>query len=123
MTNPIHAQLQPGSRIGGSLVFDLRMSWRGLRINTLCNALSKPHERESFKSDEEDFMARFALTEAERAMVRQRDFSGLLEAGGNIYYLIKLGAVTGNGLYRIGARMRGETYEEFLATRNVPDSV
>jgi len=68
-------------------------------------------------------MARFELTETERAMVRQRDFSGLLEAGGNIYYLIKLGAVTGNGLYRIGARMRGETYEEFLATRNVPDSV
>jgi protocatechuate 4,5-dioxygenase alpha chain len=123
MTNPIHAQLQPGSRIGGSLVFDLRMSWRGLRINMMCNALTKPHERESFKSNEENFMDRFELTEAERAMVRQRDFSGLLEAGGNIYYLMKLGAVTGNGLYRIGARMRSETYEEFLATRNVPESV
>jgi hypothetical protein len=56
-------------------------------------------------------------------MVRQRDFSGLLEAGGNIYFLIKLGAVTGHGLYRMGATMRGETYEGFLATRKVPESV
>jgi protocatechuate 4,5-dioxygenase, alpha chain len=26
--------------------------------------------------------------------------------------------VTGNGLYMMGARMRGESYEQFLATRN-----
>jgi len=116
-------QIEPGMRIGGSLVFDLHQSWRGLRINTMCNALSKAQERESFKSDEEGFMDRFALTQAERALVRARDFTGLLEAGGNIYFLIKLGAVTGQGLYRMGARMRGETYEEFLATRNVPQSV
>lgn len=123
MTHPTHTQLEPGTRIGGSLVFDLRLSWRGLRINTMCNALSKPQEREAYKADEEAFMERFALTQDERAMVRARDFSGLLEAGGNIYYLMKLGAVTGHGLYRMGARMRGETYEEFLATRNVPESV
>lgn len=123
MTHPTYTQLEPGTRIGGSLVFDLRLSWRGLRINTMCNALSKPQEREAYKADEEAFMERFALTQDERAMVRARDFSGLLEAGGNIYYLMKLGAVTGHGLYRMGARMRGETYEEFLATRNVPESV
>ena len=123
MTNFSHAQLEPGIRIGGSLVFDLRLSWRGLGINTMCHALSKAPERASFQSDEEGFMNRFALTEAERDMVRQRDFSGLLEAGGNIYFLIKLGAVTGHGLYRMGATMRGETYEEFLATRKVPESV
>lgn len=123
MTHLTHTQLEPGTRIGGSLVFDLRLSWRGLRINAMCNALSKPQEREAYKADEEAFMERFALTQDERAMVRARDFSGLLEAGGNIYYLMKLGAVTGHGLYRMGARMRGQTYEEFLATRNVPESV
>ncbi len=123
MTPQHHTQLQPGTRIGGALVFDLALSWRGLRINTLCNALSRPEERQAFRADEEAFMARFDLSEVEKALVRARDFSGLLEAGGNIYYLIKLGAVTGHGLYRMGARMRGETYEQFLATRNVPESV
>ncbi len=68
-------------------------------------------------------MSRFALTEAEKALVRKRDFRGLIEAGTNIYFLLKIGAVTGNGLYRMGAQMRGESYEAFLATRNFQDAV
>lgn len=123
MTNQPYSQLQPGALIGGSPVFDLTASWHGLRINTMCSALSSPHERLAFQADEESFMARFELTGEEKSLVRARDFNGLLEHGGNIYYLIKLGVVTGNGLYRIGARMRGETYEQFLATRNVPGAV
>lgn len=111
-------QLEPGAKIGDSEVFDLAMSWRGLRINKMCNALSQPNERAAYQADEEAFMARFDLTEAERNLVRARDFSGLLQAGGNIYFLLKLGVVTGNGLYRMGAKMRGDSYEQFLASRN-----
>jgi protocatechuate 4,5-dioxygenase, alpha chain len=111
-------QLQPGATIADSHVFDLALSWRGYRINKMCNALAQASERAAFKADEEAFMARFGLTEAEKQLVRARDFSGLLAAGGNIYFLIKLGVVTGNGLYVMGAKMRGESYEQFLATRN-----
>lgn len=111
-------QLAPGAHIQGSEVFDLAMSWRGLRINKMCNALSQAHNRESFKRDEEAFMAAYGLTEEEKQLVRARDFSGLLAIGGNIYFLLKLGVVTGNGLYVMGATMRGESYEQFLATRN-----
>lgn len=111
-------QLAPGARIQGSDVFDLAQSWRGLRINRMCNALSQAANREAFKRDEEAFMAAWGLTEEEKQLVRERDFSGLLAAGGNIYFLLKLGVVTGNGLYMMGARMRGESYEQFLATRN-----
>ena len=111
-------QLSPGAKIADSHVFDLAMSWRGYRINKMCNALSQAAERDAFKRDEEAFMARFALSDEERQLVRARDFSALLDAGGNIYFLLKLGAVTGNGLYYMGAKMRGESYEQFLATRN-----
>jgi protocatechuate 4,5-dioxygenase alpha subunit len=111
-------QLTPGVRIQGSEVFDLATSWRGYRINKMCNALSQAAERAAFKADEEAFMARFGLGDEEKQLVRSRDFPGLLAAGGNIYFLIKLGVVTGNGLYAMGARMRGESYEQFLATRN-----
>jgi protocatechuate 4,5-dioxygenase alpha subunit len=111
-------QLTPGIRIQGSEVFDLANSWRGLRINRMCNALSQAANREAFKQDEEAFMAAWGLTEEEKQLVRQRDFQGLLAAGGNIYFLLKLGVVTGNGLYMMGAKMRGESYEQFLATRN-----
>lgn len=111
-------QLGLRTRIGGSEVFDLTVSWRGYRLNKMCNALSDAANRAAYKQDEEAFMERFGLTEEERNLVRARDFSGLLEAGGNIYFLLKLGAVTGNGLYQMGAKMRGESHEEFLATRN-----
>ena len=111
-------QLTPEVRIHGSEVFDLARSWRGFRINRMCNALSRAGEREAFKRDEEAFMTAHGLGEQEKQLVRDRDFSGLLEVGGNIYFLLKLGVVTGNGLYMMGARMRGESYEQFLATRN-----
>jgi protocatechuate 4,5-dioxygenase alpha subunit len=111
-------QLTPGTRIHGSEVFDLANSWRGYRINKMCNALAQAQQRDAFKRDEEAFMAAFHLTEAEKQLVRDRDFGGLLAAGGNIYFLLKLGVVTGNGLYMMGAKMRGESYEQFLASRN-----
>ena len=100
-------------------IFDLRLSRRGYRLNKLCSALCSPTERDAFKRDEEAFMSRFGLADAEKALIRQRDFKGLIEAGTNIYYLLKIGSVTGNGLYQMGAQMRGETYEQFLATRNI----
>jgi hypothetical protein len=37
--------------------------------------------------------------------------------------MLKLGSVTGNSLYRMGAQMRGEGYEQFLATRQYKDAV
>jgi protocatechuate 4,5-dioxygenase, alpha chain len=89
----------------------------------MCAALCSPAERDAFKRDEEGFMSRFGLTEAEKALVRRRDFKGLIEAGMNIYAMLKIGSATGNSLYRMGAQMRGETYERFLATRNIKDAV
>lgn len=115
MTYP---QLDPAARIHGSEVFDLAHSWRGYRINKMCNALSQAANRDAFKRDEEAFMEAYHLTPEEKQLVRERDFSGLLATGGNIYFLLKLGVVTGNGLYMMGAKMRGESYEQFLATRN-----
>ena len=104
-------------------IFDLRLSRRGVRLNRMCAALCAQGERDAFKRDEEGFMARFALTEDEKHLIRKRDFKGLIEAGMNIYAMLKIGSATGNSLYRMGAQMRGETYEEFLATRNMKNAV
>jgi protocatechuate 4,5-dioxygenase alpha subunit len=104
-------------------IFDLRLSRRGVRLNRMCAALCSPAERDAFKRDEEAFMARFFLTESEKDLVRKRDFKGLIEAGMNIYAMLKIGSATGNSLYRMGAQMRGESYEEFLSTRNIKGAV
>ena len=104
-------------------IFDLRLSTRGRRLNKLCAALCSPQERAAFKRDEDAFMSKFGLNEKEKDLLRKRDFKGLIEAGANIYSLLKIGSVTGNGLYRMGAQMRGETYEAFLSTRPLKDAV
>jgi protocatechuate 4,5-dioxygenase alpha chain len=104
-------------------IFDLRLSRRGKRLNRMCAALCSPAEREAFRRDEEAFMARFSLSEGEKELVRKRDFKGLIEAGMNIYAMLKVGAATGMSLYRMGAQMRGESYEQFLSTRNIKDAI
>jgi protocatechuate 4,5-dioxygenase alpha subunit len=104
-------------------IFDLRLSRRGARLNRMCSALCSPVERDAFKRDEDAFMSRFDLSEAEKNLIRKRDFKGLIEAGMNIYAMLKIGSATGNSLYRMGAQMRGESYEQFLATRNMKDAV
>ena len=104
-------------------IFDLRLSRRGRRLNRMCTALCSPAEREAFKRDEDAFMSRFGLTEQEKDLIRKRDFKGLIEAGMNIYAMLKVGSATGNSLYRMGAQMRGESYEAFLKTRNISGAV
>lgn len=110
-------------QIPDTTIFDLRASRRGLRLNRMCGSLCSPQNREAFKRDEEAYMARFGLSEEERDLIRRRDFAGMIHAGMNIYWMLKIGSVTGNSLYRMGAQMRGETYEEFLSTRNFKDAV
>lgn len=104
-------------------IFDLRLSRKGRRLNKMCEALCSPAEREAFKRDEESLMTRFSLTDEEKNLIRKRDFKGLIEAGMNIYAMLKLGSATGNSLYKMGAQMRGESYEEFLKTRNISGAV
>jgi protocatechuate 4,5-dioxygenase, alpha chain len=104
-------------------LFDLRASRRGYRLNKLCGSLCSPANREDFKRDEDAYMTRFSLSEGEKQLIRSRDFAGMIAAGMNIYFMLKIGSVTGNSLYRMGAQMRGESYEEFLSTRSLKDAI
>jgi protocatechuate 4,5-dioxygenase, alpha chain len=109
--------------IADTSIFDLRASRRGYRLNRMCGSLCSPANREAFKRDEEAYMSRFFLSEEEKQLIRKRDFAGMIDAGMNIYWMLKVGSVTGNSLYRMGAQMRGESYEAFLSTRNFKDAV
>ena len=41
----------------------------------------------------------------------------MIEAGGSIYLMIKIAGTVGQKLLQVGAQMRGETLEQFMATR------
>lgn len=104
--------------IPGTYVFDHTRSRLGYELNRMCHTLTDPKNRERFRQDEEGYMAQFELTAQQRDAIRQRDWLALTKhCGGNIYYVYKLGATVGQGLYHMGAQMRGQTYDEFLKTR------
>jgi protocatechuate 4,5-dioxygenase alpha chain len=105
------------TEIPGTTVFTGRRSRQGYRINKLAMSLTDPENRDRFKADERAYMRDFGLTEAEMDLVTRRDWAGLVEAGGSIYLLIKIGGAVGQNLLHMGAQMRGQTLEEFLKTR------
>jgi protocatechuate 4,5-dioxygenase alpha chain len=104
--------------IPGTTVFDGAVSRQGYRINRFAMSFTQPENRAAFTADEEAYMEKWGLSEQERQFLRDRDYRGLIdECGGNIYMIMKLGVCTGDGLYHIGAQLRGESFEEFMATR------
>ncbi|WP_432696647.1 protocatechuate 3,4-dioxygenase [Marinobacterium sp. YM272] len=108
--------------IPGTYVFDLNLSRKGYAVNKMCNSLRYAENREAYLADEEAYMARYNLSEEQKQAIRDRDWLQLTRLGGNLFFFLKLGATVGHGLYPIGAQMRGESYEDFLKTRNVPEA-
>jgi protocatechuate 4,5-dioxygenase alpha chain len=114
-----NSQQTSGWGIPGTYVFDGTISRTGYKLNKLAFSLGDAANREEYRRDEEAYLEKFKLDEATREAVRRRDWLALTTIhGGNIYYMLKLGATVGAGLYQMGAQMRHETFEEFLNTRN-----
>lgn len=108
--------------IAGTTVFTGARSSQGYRINKLAMSLIDPANRDAFKADERAYMARFGLSDREMELIVKRDWNGLVAAGGSIYLLIKIGGSVGENLLQMGAKMRGETLEQFMKTRTGPQS-
>jgi protocatechuate 4,5-dioxygenase alpha chain len=98
-------------------VFTGERSAAGYRLNKLAASLVDPVNRDAFLADEAAYCERFGLDDGERRLVADRDWSGMVEAGGNVYVFLKIAATIGSNLIEVGAAMRGETVEAFLATR------
>ncbi|WP_063910558.1 hypothetical protein [Paraburkholderia monticola] len=96
-----------------------RRAQQALRFNRFCYDFRFPENREAFKTDPEAAMARYELDETDRELVRQRDWLGLVRRGGNVFVLLRLSQLCGQNLTETGAQMRGETLEQYLASRQV----
>jgi len=106
-------------KIPGTYVFDSSRSRLGYRLNKLAYSLTDPKNRALYLQDEDAYMEKFGLSEGQKDAIRRRDWLALMkDHGGNIYYMYKLGATVGHELYKMGAQMRGETFEQFLNSRD-----
>lgn len=115
----MNIQVDKSKLIPGTTVFGGSESRKGYRLNKFAMSFTRPENRDAFTADEDAYMEQFGLNDQEKRFLRDRDFRGLIEeCGGNIYMIMKIGTCTGHGLYHIGAQLRGETFEDFMATRN-----
>jgi len=57
--------------------------------------------------------------QAEMALVRARDWLGMVRYGVNHFLVFRVAGIFGVGLAGAAAQMRGETLEEFKRTRHV----
>lgn len=104
----------------GTYVFDIPQARRGYAFNKMAYSLQQPANREVYVKDERAYLEHYGLTESQVDAVLERDWLRLIKEGANSYMLMKLGATIGVGHYHQGAQERGETYEQFLATRTNP---
>ena len=105
---------KPYKDIPGTTIFDAEQSRLGFHLNQFCMSLMKPENRERFKANERAYLDEWPMTEEQKLAVLARDLNRCIAAGGNIYFLAKLGATDGRSFQYMAASMTGMTQEEYL---------
>lgn len=101
--------------IPGTPIFDGDAAQEGYALNAMCYSFNDAAHREAFRGDEEGYMERYGLTDAQRRAVRDRDVLGMIAAGGNVYYLAKLAGIFGLNVQDLGALQTGLSLDAFKA--------
>jgi len=96
---------------------------RGYRLSKFCMAFMKPANRDAFKTDPERFMSEFDLSDYEKDLIRTENFNAMVRYGVNAFMIFKVANMLGINQNQTGAKMRLQSYEEFLATRNTKDAL
>jgi len=99
--------------IPGTTVFDAQRSRQGYHLNMFCMSLMKPENRAAFKADERAYLDKWPMTEEQKQSVLKRDWNGMLQVGGNIYFTSKIAATDGLSFQQIAAIMTGSSQEEY----------
>lgn len=113
-------ELAGADTLAGTYPFTLARSAANYRINDFLHRLIEPAHRARFKTDFDALAAEFGLSEEERALIRSRDWIGMIRRGVSFFVLEKMAAVVGVSNPEIYASMRGETLDAFLKTRKAP---
>ncbi|WP_368641581.1 protocatechuate 4,5-dioxygenase subunit alpha [Castellaniella ginsengisoli] len=112
MTTSIRARRR---QIPGTVIFDGDLARIGYALNRMCFSFNAAECRKAFLQDEEAYMTRYHLTEAQKEAVRSRQVLRMMAAGGHPYYLAKLAGIFGLDMQDIGAQQTGVTKEAFQA--------
>ncbi len=73
----------------------------------------KAENRARFKANERVYLDEWPMTEEQKQAVLTRDLNRAIAAGGNIYFLAKIGATDGKSFQQMAGSMTGMTEEEY----------
>jgi gallate dioxygenase len=112
-------ELEGAGALTGTYPFTHARSHANLRINRFLHALTQPAHRARFVNDFEALATEHALTEEEKDLIRNRQWIAMIRRGVIFFVLEKMAAVLGVSNPEVYAAFRGETIEQFQATRKV----
>ncbi len=104
---------KPYLDVPGTTIFDAEQSRKGYWLNQFCMSLMKAENRARFKADERAYLDEWPMTEEQKQAVLARDLNRCIAAGGNIYFLAKIGATDGKSFQQMAGSMTGMTEEEY----------
>ena len=96
-----------------AFVFTGEICSRSYALNRFAFAFKYPEHRRRFEADAESLMGEYGLTEPQKALVRNRDWTGLVACGGHHFNIIKIAAAVGQSHLHVGAHMCGKDWDEF----------
>ncbi len=99
--------------IPGTYVFNRERCRLGLHLNLFFSSLLKAENREEFQRDEAKYLNKFQLGDEQRRCVLQRDWTGMLKLGANIYHMSKLGGTDRVTFQYLAGCMAGMSQEDY----------
>ena len=106
---------KPYLDVPGTTVFDAEQSRLGYALNQFCMSLMKAENRVRFKAGERAYLDEWPMSEEQKQAVLTRDMNRMIGAGGNIYFLAKIGASDGRSFQQMAGSMTGMTEDEYRA--------
>ena len=101
--------------IPGTTVFDGEQARKGYALNKMCYSFNSAENRAEFLADQDAYCRKFGLNAQQREAVRSLNVLQMIAAGGNAYFLAKLGGIFGLDMQDIGAQQTGMSKDEFKA--------
>lgn len=125
--SPVKKATDSFEHIPGTIVFTGQRCRQGYSLNQFCMSLMKAENRARFKADEARYLTDWDLTDEQKKAVLDRDYGAMLALGGNIFFILKIGATDGRSVQTIVASITGDTPEAYaammLAGGRAPSSV
>ena len=101
--------------IPGTTVFTAKRSRQAYHLHKFCMSLMQEENRTAFKADERAYLDKFRMSDEQKQAVLDRDFTKLIDLGGNIYFLVKLSNTDGWSTQKAVSSMTTMTPDEYAA--------